>query len=67
MDQQPDRRGSLQGSKRKKRAKLAPSAQELEQQYLDLQCLRLQVRIAECGQIVNRELTGSPPRLVWLP
>jgi hypothetical protein len=66
MDQQSDRRGSLQGANRKKRVKSAPSTRDLEQQYLDLQRLRQQVRIAECGQIANRELTGSSPRPVWL-
>ena len=60
MRQHFDSRSSLQGTKRKKRTKSAPSPQELAKQYFDLQCLRQQVRIAGSEQIVDRELTGSP-------
>ena len=59
MGQQFDRGTSLQGTKRKKRPKQTPSSQELAKRYFDLQCLRQQVRIAESGQIVGRELTKS--------
>jgi hypothetical protein len=59
MRQQFDGRTSFQGTKRKKRTKPTPSSQELAKRYFDLQCLRQQVRIAESGQIVGRELTKS--------
>jgi hypothetical protein len=60
MDQKFDCRASVQGTKRKRRAKPAPSPQQLAKQYLDLQCLRQQVRIAETEQIFSWQLTRSP-------
>jgi len=50
---------SARATKRNKRTKPVPTPQELADRYFDLQCLRQQVRIAETGQIFDRELTGS--------
>jgi hypothetical protein len=59
MGQQLRIRRPLQGKKPKKRTKPAPSSYELAKRYFDLQCLRQQVRIAESGQTVRREMTQS--------
>ena len=56
MDRKVDCRASVQGTKGTRRTKAAPSSQQLAKQYLDLQCLRRQVRMAETGQIASPEL-----------
>lgn len=59
MGEQLDSRTSLSGKKRKKRTRPAPTSRELAKRYFDLQCLRLQVRLAESGRMVGPELTKS--------
>jgi hypothetical protein len=61
MAQQLDKQILLDSPKRKGRSKSTPSSQELAERYFDLQCLRQMVRIAESGQIRDREWTRSVP------
>jgi hypothetical protein len=66
MAKQLDRRILLDGTKRKKRSKPTPSAQELAKRYFDLQCLRQKVRIAESGRALGPEWTKSPPLVSFM-
>ena len=60
MCQQFHNRTARQRAKRARLTKSTPSFGTLARQYFDLQRLRQQVRIAECGKLAGQELSRSP-------